>query len=156
MPPPNSSISSSEDNCRTDRPVSTFAIINAIIFTFLWLSVFDIAINILFKPPSAGPQTAGSLQRYFDFGRSIEGKLRQTQHPDYIREDSLLLAGWSREQKGDTTPLDLPQLTSETIQVHGYGMSFSNRVLRRLGELDSRVFIRLSSGPGAPLIVKCN
>ncbi|MFI5306320.1 MAG: hypothetical protein ACHQ53_03145, partial [Polyangiales bacterium] len=87
------------------------------------------------------------LQRYFEYGRSTEGKLRwqirRDTHTSLLAQVGLLAA-----------PTDQPQperAQQGHMLVAGYGQSFTGHILSAAAEMDPRIEPRLLGGPGAPL-----
>lgn len=73
--------------------------IRKVVVTGLWilffLVVFDVLINFLFPYPSEPHVTsAGQLNTYFEYGRSVEGKLSRMVGPTDESSSSLAQAGW--------------------------------------------------------------
>src|SRR5438874_13769206 len=59
-----------------------------------FLIVADIAIDIVFRMPSDPRTEPTSMQAYFDYGRSLEGKLRRMVADTDDASNPLALAGW--------------------------------------------------------------
>src|SRR5258708_7874216 len=58
------------------------------------LVILDVAVGLVFPPP-ADPRTIPSaLQAYFDYGRSVEGKLRRMVGADATKDAPIVEAGW--------------------------------------------------------------
>lgn len=88
---------------------------------------------------------AGSLVRYFEYGRSVPGKLAQWREtPD--APGNLFEAGWMVDQHNDA--LTGPE--APTGVVRAYGMSFVNNILRAAQSLDPGLAVDHHAGPGAP------
>ncbi|GFE70876.1 hypothetical protein CFPU101_34860 [Chroococcus sp. FPU101] len=113
------------------------------------LALFDIGINLLFPYPSDPLNISpGQLNLYFDYGRSIEGKVfRQLGETD---EKSSLLsqAGWLQPQ--DWKKLPSQPEKKENLLIASYGMSFSNQVCEAMKKIDPNLTLRLIAGPAAP------
>jgi hypothetical protein len=117
-------------------------------WTLLWLAAIDVAINLAFpypRDPSAAP---GMLARYFDYGRSIESKLRRMVGTNESRSAAIVHAGWLDPEKWRSQPTRPESGRSRLVAF--YGMSFSNQVGEALRALDSSTSIRLIAGPSAP------
>jgi hypothetical protein len=108
-----------------------------------WLIAIDIGVNLAFSPK--GNQLPGpGLQRYFEYGRSIEGKLARgaaTQNP-------ILSAGWINPEELKKLP-DRPRDGADVL-VATYGQSFTMNAVLAAAALDTRMTVRAVGGPGAP------
>jgi hypothetical protein len=116
-------------------------------YTILSLCAIDVAINVLFRYPT-DPQNVnpGSLNLYFDYGRSLEGKVfRQLGKSDALSAP-IAQAGWLDNQLGKGEPVR----PKHDLRVAIYGMSFSNYVGEALQKLDPKITTRLIAGPYAP------
>ena len=81
----------------------------------------DAAVGFAFRPPSDPRRAPSSLQRYFDYGRSIEGKLRREVGSTPEQDAAIVKAGWLNDcDIATSTP---PGKLAFDI----YGMSFSTR-----------------------------
>lgn len=121
--------------------------------TGLWFICFliclDIGINFLFPYPSNPRKTApGRLNRYFDYGRSIEGKI--SRQVGSTKEKSGLLAqvGWLNPQNWQERPTSPEK--GKNLLVATYGMSFSNHVSHAMKAINPHISLRLIAGPAAP------
>lgn len=90
-----------------------------------------------------------SLVRYFNYGRSVPGKLAQWEaNPEMA--DNLYDVGW----RDTGVALSTVSFAAEPAEigpvVRGYGMSFVNNILRQAVDVDPSLKIDLHSGPGAP------
>jgi hypothetical protein len=154
----NSSISNSKSSSAavlekssklTPRPRKTIgSTVKTGIYTLLSLAAIDVAINVLFPYPTDPLNiNPGTLNLYFDYGRSLESKVfRQLGKTD---DQSALIAqaGWLNDSgKGEPTQ---PKLGSD-ILVALYGMSFSNQVGEALQMLDPKITTRMIAAPYAP------
>ena len=113
-----------------------------------WLLLMDLVINILFPFPQDASQNPSSLERYFDYGRSVEGKLNRMIKTEASKSNSLLLAGWIDPKSWQERPLS-PE-GDDDLLVAVYGMSFSNHASEALAEIDGKITLRLIPGPAAP------
>jgi hypothetical protein len=109
----------------------------------------EVAVNVLFRYPSE-PRTTppGFLTRYFDYGRSIEGKLTRMVGPDDKSSDEVALAGWLDPETWNKLPA-APEKPGEVL-IADYGMSFSFDVGRSLQAINPRYTLRCIGGPSAP------
>jgi hypothetical protein len=113
------------------------------------LIAFDVAINVLFPYPSDPLNTSpGALNLYFDYGRSLEGKVIRQVGPTNDTSAPIARAGWLDNHLGDGEPTQ-PKPGSDLL-IAVYGMSFSNDVGHTLTQLDPRITLRSIAGPAAP------
>jgi hypothetical protein len=118
------------------------------IYTLLSLAAIDVAINVLFPYPTDPLNiNPGTLNLYFDYGRSLESKaFRQLGKTD-DQSAPIAQAGWLNDSgKGEPTQ---PKPGSD-ILVALYGMSFSNQVGEALQKLDAKITTRMIAAPYAP------
>ena len=118
-------------------------VLSIVLWTIGALIIIDLAIGFIFRV-SADPARATSLHRYFEYGRSIEGKLRRYvgSSPD---EDAMIMrAGWLGDC--DVRTIAIPGKLMFDI----YGMSFSNNVADRLEKLAPNLASQRFAGPAAP------
>ena len=88
------------------------------------------------------------LTQYFDYGRSVEGKVKRKVAEDNSKADYLAQSGWFKK----TTPASEEEsIDSYTNNVTVYGMSFSSNIGYKLAALDPQINIKLLGGPGASL-----
>jgi hypothetical protein len=118
-------------------------VMSILIWTVGSLIVLDATIGVVFRAP-ADPAHATNLERYFDYGRSIEGKLRRLVGSSPNQDAPIVKAGWL---DGCDVPT-LPQPGKIAFDV--YGMSFSDRVADALETLDPRFSGNRFGGPAAP------
>jgi hypothetical protein len=147
----NSSTSSSEarlpelDEIR--RPMRDVLTVSAWVLGFL--VGFEVTVNSLFPHPTDPRQPpSGQLVVYFDYGRSIEGKIRRLVGPTDETSGPLASAGWI---DGDDIAKQPDRASrSDGMLISVYGMSFSSQVGTAMAELDPRITPRLFGGPAAP------
>lgn len=129
--------------------------IRKVVVTGLWilffLVVFDVLINFLFPYPSEPHVTsAGQLNTYFEYGRSVEGKLSRMVGPTDESSSSLAQAGWLDPQLWKKLNLPVSRPPAKDLLIAIYGMSFSNQVGEVMEAMDSRLAIRAIAGPAGP------
>lgn len=113
------------------------------------LAVLDVAINSLFPYPSDPLNTSpSSMSLYFDYGRSIEGKVRRQMGPTNDTSAPIAQAGWLNAQKIEEQP-QVPA-PGDDLLIANYGMSFTMRVMGEMERLDPRITLRTMAGPAAP------
>src|SRR5438445_614881 len=97
MLPFNSSISSSEQVRLTQcdgRVRYQRRVLRIVLWTIGSLIVIDIAVGAAFAPPIDPRRASTSLQTYFNYGRSIEGKLRRDVGSEPDQDAPIMKAGW--------------------------------------------------------------
>lgn len=123
--------------------------------TGLWiiffLVVFDVSINFLF-PYSSNPNVTspGQLNVYFDYGRSVEGKISQMVGSTNESSSPLAVAGWLDPELWRKLNLPVSRDPGDDLLVAIYGMSFSNQVGEAMEAMDSRITFRGIAAPAAP------
>jgi hypothetical protein len=119
------------------------------VYTAAWLLLVDLALNLAFPPPSDPHVEPTGLQRYFDYGRSVESKLRAMVGPTLAESAPIAQAGWLEPATTD----DLPSHASAPghTLIAAYGQSFTRRLLAALQAVDARYEQRFRGGPGSPL-----
>ena len=138
---PSSSTSSSERK----HTVRLHAVLATCAWTLLALIVLDIVIGQDFKVPADPHRRPGAMAQYFDYGRSIDGKIARMFGPDDARSAPILVAGWIDRECRHVAPPPLPGQRGLTI----YGMSFTARIAAQLKQLDPRFAITGYGGPAA-------
>ena len=119
-------------------------------FTILWLVVIDIAVNVVFRYPSvASKRRPNAFQGYFEYGRSVEGKLARMVGPTKETSSKLVSCGW-------LTPETYAEQPPRAVEAGGllvalYGSSFVYMAGEQLPVLDPTITVRLVSAPGAPV-----
>lgn len=126
----------------TRRRWSAFA--KTLAWTFLFVALADGAINFAFRLPPDPKVQPKSLANYFNYGQSIEAKLRYGLGSSDDTASVLSAAGWPDRDCQRAIPAD-----AEHKVVSFYGMSFSNDVGRTLQALDPSYKSIFFSGPGA-------
>lgn len=110
-----------------------------------WLVVFDLLV--------AGVLATGavpSLERYFDYGRSVPGKLAEWQARPGMA-GNMAGAGWISSVIGKTSAEDFAAEDAQAGPViRGYGMSFSNHILRAAERARPGLALDLAGAPAAP------
>jgi hypothetical protein len=109
------------------------------------LASIDITLGLMFRRGGDPRVEPSSMQRYFDYGRSIEGKLRALVKPDDELSGPIVVAGWI--DKGcHRTVENVPG----SIGISIFGNSFSGQLADMLSQLDKLVSVERYLGPGAP------
>lgn len=119
----------------------------AVVWLLVWLAVADITVNWAFGA-GASPGRAPDLQRYFEYGRSVEGKLARKIAGDPTRRGNTLSAGWIEPDLLAKLPAH-PQDGTDLL-VAAYGQSFTLNAMAEAAAIDKRITVRPFGGPGAP------
>ncbi len=115
-----------------------------VLWVLVWLALTDVAVNLAFGSRSAKDTTLG---RYFEYGRSVEGKLALALAEER-KKGSLLSAGWTDPELLKAVSWDRQPGTDLTGAV--YGQSFSMQATNAAVALDGKITLRGFGGPGAP------
>lgn len=140
---PSSSISSSdpvtEDAPRRRAPWRLGA------WVIFWLIAIDVGASVAFAYPGDPRDLSPSrLALYFDYGRSMEGRLRRSSRADPEETAPITLAGWYRP----LTAMERPGKPNDT-RVHIYGMSHAVRLADALQSTSPTLSVRSVGAPGA-------
>jgi hypothetical protein len=109
------------------------------------LVVLDIAVGAISRMPTDPRVQPSSLQLYFDYGRSIEGKLRTLIKPENGQSGPIVVAGWIDSGCHRNVPN-----VAGTLGISIFGNSFSGQLSDTLRKLDPAVSVEEYLGPGAP------
>ncbi len=119
------------------------SILKKIALTIIWiiffLFLFDAGLQILFR---INISQIAEISSFFNYGLSSEAKIRQSFQDKPIPHNSILYAGWLHEDTWKDQPAN--------ADIAIYGMSFSNNIAHRLGQICDTLVIRQISGPSAP------
>jgi hypothetical protein len=148
MLPPSSSTSSS-DAARSDRHYGHARLRMRVLMVLLWtmagLVAMDVAIGLAFRMPADARKEGSSLQNYFNYGRSIEGKLHYLVGRTAEEDAPIVTAGWLAQE------CDVDRgLPSGKLGFDIYGMSFTGYIADKMTALDSHLASREFGGPAAP------
>jgi hypothetical protein len=144
---PFSSSTFSSERAHARRPNSRVPLgrfLSIVLWTVGALILIDVAVGRAFHPP-ADPRRASSLQTYFDYGRSIEGKLRREVGSTPEQDAAIVKAGWIANECNVATSTPLGKLGFDI-----YGMSFSNQIADYMERLDLGLASQRFGGPAAP------
>ncbi len=144
MHPLSSSTSSSNGPRRSIRG----ALLRSACWTLLALAIIDAAVGWCFRVPADPRAKAGALEQYFEYGRSIEGKLQRGIGKDDASTDLVALAGWITPDAWNDQP-NTPEQPGGTL-VSIYGMSFTIHAAYGLKAIDPQYTLRYYGGPAAP------
>lgn len=133
----------------TDRPSSSFRPaarpLSVSLWTLVWLVLLDIAVGAMSRMPDDPRVEPSGLQRYFNYGRSIESKLRAMTRPEDERSGPIVIAGWIDAGCHRTVPN-----FAGVLGISIFGNSFSAQLSDSLRKLDPTVSVEAYLGPGAP------
>jgi hypothetical protein len=139
MSQPSSSTSSSE------RPLTRRRAALIVLWTLLGLALIDVGVNVAFAYPSDPKITSvGQLPAYFEYGRSIEGKLDRITRADPSETAPITLVGWYEPLRSDAIGG-----APGGPMVSFYGMSHSVRLSQALVRTTHRYQSRSVGAPGA-------
>jgi hypothetical protein len=113
------------------------------VYVIAWMGLADWAIGVALAP---GRNSMPELQRYFEYGRSVEGKLSQM--VSGVRDGRILSAGWIEPEQLKQLP-GTPE-PGKDLLVAAYGQSFTLNAVNAAAALDSGMTLRPVGGPGAP------
>ncbi|MEM7768690.1 MAG: hypothetical protein AAF253_14590 [Pseudomonadota bacterium] len=116
--------------------------------TLLMLALMDAGVAAVLHTAEAQGRLGGLVQ-YFEYGRSVPGKLqRWKERPDM--PGNLYEVAWRRNIIADSAEDFAGEVSDASSTVRAYGMSFVNNILRQAVELDSDLGVDIHSGPAAP------
>ena len=116
-----------------------------LLFVLLWLVAIDVGANLAFAyPADVRNVNPGRLQLFFDYGRSMEGRLRRMTKADPAQTAPITLAGWYQPLHA----VDRPAKPGGTL-VTVYGMSHAVRLAEALQRVSPRYSTRSVGAPGA-------
>jgi len=121
-------------------------VIEILLWLLLTLFLLDAAIGIIFRLPTDPRRAGSSLETYFDYGRSVEGKLRRIVGANAEEDAAIVQAGWIGRECDVGTPH-----TPGKSDVDIYGNSFSNHIADQMERLDSNLVFHRFAGPAAPV-----
>lgn len=122
--------------------------LSVLALTLLVLGLMDTAVaGLLGWAERSG--RLGSLVQYFDYGRSVPGKLARWEETPGIRGD-LYDVAWRPDLLAHSARVFAEQAPETGPVVRSYGMSFVDNILRQAKRLDPTLEIDAHSGPGAP------
>lgn len=128
-------------------PLPSRSFVTVSLFALAWLALIDIAVNLAFGPAPEPGQQPSALSRYFEYGRSIEGKLERMV-ADPKGAGLILSAGWVDPTSLKALP-DRPQQGANLL-VGVYGQSFTFNAANDAVKMDGHITLRGVGGPAAP------
>jgi hypothetical protein len=142
------STSSSKNTCHKRADVRArfrWHIVSILLWAIGALILIDIAVGFIFRPPSDNRRQPTNLELYFNYGQSIEGKLRHYIGFTPEQDAAILKSGWLADTCDVSTSAPSGRLSFDI-----YGMSFTNQIADHMELLDSNVSGHRFSGPAAP------
>src|SRR6266850_274874 len=142
---PNSSSTSSSERTARHRIRDALTTLGSMLLCLIMLDL--VAGAFAGSPYGRERAQVRALTRYFDYGRSIEGKVRAMVGAEGTSPPPLAQAGWIGP------PADQPERPGEgqNLLVAVYGMSFAANIAKQMQDQDKRIAIRIAGGPGATL-----
>jgi hypothetical protein len=118
------------------------------IWIIFYLAVIDVMVNIVFQFPKEAEKTPSSfLQGYFEYGRSVEGKLDRLTIRGNDQSAPILGYGWLKNKRYESLPKSAGK---GEVLVAVYGMSHAKLLGEAIAKIDSKYVIRNITGPGVP------
>lgn len=120
------------------------------IWIIFYLAIFDILINIIFHYPK-DPQNVNPsfLQSYFEYGRSVEGKLQGMTRLNEDEAAPIVNGGWLETVRQKSLPSKRLSSDTSKVVVSLYGMSHTEELWKSISKLDKRYLIRGFMAAGA-------
>jgi hypothetical protein len=144
-----SSSTSSSEPARPDRQYGHARLRRRVLIVLLWtiagLVVIDVAVGLAFRLPADARSEGSSLQNYFNYGRSIEGKLRYLVGRTPEEDAPIVKSGWLLQDCYVERSFPTGNLGFDI-----YGMSFSGLIADQMTRLDPDLASRQFGGPAAP------
>ena len=123
--------------------------ISNVLWIIFYLVLIDIFINILFPYPKDPHNTSPSfLQGYFDYGRSVEGKLQWMTRPSEDESAPRVSGGWLKSDKYRSLPSEASR--QDEVLIALYGMSHTQCLWEAIQKTDKKYLTRGLMAAGAP------
>ncbi len=123
-------------------------IVAMIAWTLFYLAVIDIGVNALFRYPADPRNThPGALRSYFEYGRSVEGKLERMTRETNDQSAPIISFGWLMAEP-DRSEECRPRESGKTV-VAVYGMSHAQMLGEAILKVSSAYVVRNITAPGA-------
>jgi hypothetical protein len=127
---------------------SKYRMVSITLWIVFYLTIMDIAVNIIFRFPVDPKNTPPSfLQGYFEYGRSVEGKLDKMVRLADTQPNPILGYGWLQNKRYESLPKEASD--NQTL-VAVYGMSHADLLGKAIVAVDNKYVIRYITAPGAP------
>lgn len=150
MHPLNSFILSSKPANSISNPLSQSLITG--LWAFLFLGLIDVAVNRLLRYPT-GPNaamTASKFETYFEYGRSLEGKINTMVGPTDAETSPVAQAGWLDPEQWEKDRLPTDLAPGKRHLIAAYGQSFTLNIADSLEKLDPSIGLRAIGAPAGP------
>ncbi len=119
------------------------------LWIIFYLVLIDVSINIIFHYPKDPHNIHPSfMQSYFEYGRSVEGKLMAMTRKTEEESAPRVAGGWLRDKKGDSLPSEASK--PGEILIAFYGMSHTRELWTAIAKTDKRFVVRGFMAAGAP------
>lgn len=115
--------------------------------TLVMLVVLDLGVGAVLRLAEAQGRL-GSLVQYFDYGRSVPGKL-QVWRDNPGAPGNLYDVAWLPEELAQSGEDFAAEPADTGPVIRSYGMSFVNNILTGATEVDASITLDLHAGPGA-------
>lgn len=139
-----SSLSASERGALVRRRITT--LLKCAAGFLIVLAMIELVIFARFTMHAGVPYVQpSSLTQYFEYGRSVEGKLQRMVRPTDAESHPVVPAGWLVPGAPPRPPAPEGKLVVDV-----YGMSFALHIADALVELDPRFVVDPIGGPSAP------
>lgn len=114
----------------------------------LCLIAIDLAVGFAVGTPYSGKRPrAGQLTWYFDYGRSIEGKVRAMVGAEGTPPPPMVETGWIESPSSQPAQIE----EGQDLLIAVYGMSFAAHITKQMQDQDKKIGVRMAGGPGATL-----
>ena len=123
-------------------------LLKTLLATLICLVLLDVAVAGLLTSLAGYGGPVAKLEGFFDYGRSVPGKLREWVVKPKLR-GNLFDAGW----RSDILRASAARFATEdpsTPECRAYSMSFVNHIMRAAHKLDPGLQLDLHAGPAAP------
>lgn len=128
---------------RTERN-TIMATMRSLFWILCGLVIIDTLINVVFAYPTDPKATPSDLRLYFDYGRSVDGKLRRETRINVAETAPFTLTGWYDPLVAEDPPAN-PDKQIVTI----YGMSHAARLGQAINRVSNLFAARIVWAPGA-------
>ena len=120
----------------------------ALLWVMSYLIILDIAINLIFPYPRDPRNISPSaLRQFFEYGRSVEGKLARKTRKTDEGSARILSTGWLQDPRIRYFSNDQQAVGKPVITV--YGMSHSVQLAEEMAKADDSFVVRSFGAPGA-------
>lgn len=117
------------------------------LWTLAFLVAADIALGVAFRMPADPAVPPAKLALYFDFGASIEAKMRRMVRDSDAASAPIAQAGWLEPfGAGDSPAAARPG--GRLVSV--YGQSFTFQLAEPMARMDTSLALRTRGGPSSP------